>query len=72
MISISGATCIARSMSTVSWNDDASATSGPNRSHAHSITAVAGAVSNRRETALSSCRSGRLIVSSAVTGKALM
>src|SRR5580765_3180882 len=45
-------------MSTQSWNDAASTTSGPYRSHAHSIADVAGFDSRSRDTAASSARSG--------------
>src|SRR3954452_277261 len=53
-----GATCAARLMRTQSWNDAASTTSGPKRSHAHSIADVAGFDSSSRETAASSARAG--------------
>src|SRR6478609_5488726 len=55
---MSGVTCAARLMSTQSWNDAASTTSGPKRSHAHSMADVAGFVSSSRDTAASSARSG--------------
>src|SRR5436190_21324269 len=55
---MSGATCAARLMRTQSWNDAASTTSGPKRSHAHSIADVAGFDSSSRETTASSARSG--------------
>ena len=45
-------------MSTQSWNDAASTTSGPKRSHAHAIADVAGAVSSRVDCSASSPRSG--------------
>ena len=52
-----GAAFAATSMSTQSWNDAASTTSVPKRSHAHLIAADAGLCSSSAETAASSARS---------------